>query len=219
MNDFDYDIVQKKRIARSAAKKKIGSKSKKCTLPSDSLTAAERKKLNGECKVYDWSKPISWKEFKKYPHDIQEECLLHFAEKWGCSSGMFVEMVGTQKSTWGSYQNNNDLSGILLRGATNSARAAFKEWLDSFRDGESKPKAEAAPVEVKTVEKEVLKIQTLPLFVHTLNKGNFTMSGIGNEIAQTLSSIFQNARVEMRVDFRVLPEEEPQEEEKEWAEE
>lgn len=214
MNDFDYDIVQKKRIAHSAAKKKIGSKSRKCTLPSDSLTAAEIKKLNGECVVYDWSKPITWAEFKKYPHDIQEECLLHFAEKWGCKPSMFQAMTGVKPTTWHNHSQKYNLIGILPRGASRETETAFMEWLQSFE--EDKPQA-PAPVEVKTVEKEVVKIQTLPLFVHTLNKGNFTLSGIGNEIAQTLSSIFQNARVEMRVDFRVLPEEEKPEEEKEWA--
>lgn len=212
MNDFDYDIVQKKRIAHSAAKKKIGSKSKKCTLPSDYLSSAERKKLNGECKVYDWTKPVSWREFKEYPRDIKKECLSHFSKKWGCSSGMFCDMMNIPKSTWASHQNKHGLAHILVRQATRNDKEEFQKWLNSFKSDEVETAAEPAPVEVKTVEKEVVKIQTLPLYVHTLNRGNFTMSGVGNEIAQTLSSIFQNARVEMRIDFRVLPEEEPEEE-------
>ena len=192
-------------------KKKIGSKSKKCTLPSDKLTTKELKKLNGECVVYDWSKPITWAEFKKYPYDIQKECLSHFSKKWGCSAGMFCGMMDIPKTTWASYQNKYRLSHILVRQATRSDKEEFQKWLNGFKSDEAETVTEPAPVEVKTVEKEVVKIQTLPLFVHTLNKGNFTMSGIGNEIAQTLSSIFQNARVEMRVDFRVLPEGDPEE--------
>lgn len=49
MNDFDYDIVQKKRLVASARKQKCGSKSKKCSLPSDNLTAAQLKAKNGLC--------------------------------------------------------------------------------------------------------------------------------------------------------------------------
>ena len=46
MHDFDYDAMQKKRIARGASHMKRGSKSKKCTLPSDYLTAAQKRRLN-----------------------------------------------------------------------------------------------------------------------------------------------------------------------------
>ena len=52
MNDFDFDVLQKKRIARGAYHRKNGSKSKRCTLPSDYLTAAEKRKLNGEVMDY-----------------------------------------------------------------------------------------------------------------------------------------------------------------------
>lgn len=50
MNDYQYTFVQdsreKKNIAHSAAKKVNGSKSKKCTLPGDYLTTAQKKKLS-----------------------------------------------------------------------------------------------------------------------------------------------------------------------------
>lgn len=45
MNDFDYENLQKKRLARNAYAKK-GSRSKKCTLPDDYLTPAQRAKLS-----------------------------------------------------------------------------------------------------------------------------------------------------------------------------
>ena len=38
MNDFDYDALQKKRIAAGARHMKRGSRSKRCSLPSDNLT-------------------------------------------------------------------------------------------------------------------------------------------------------------------------------------
>ena len=63
MNDFDFDVLQKKRIARSAYHRKNGSKSKRCTLPSDYLTAAEKRKLNGEVKTVELDKPRTMEEF------------------------------------------------------------------------------------------------------------------------------------------------------------
>lgn len=38
MTDFDYDVKQRRELARAAKYRKRGSKSKKCTLPSDYLT-------------------------------------------------------------------------------------------------------------------------------------------------------------------------------------
>ena len=37
MNDFDYDVKEKKRIAAGARSRKCGSKSKRCTLLPDGV--------------------------------------------------------------------------------------------------------------------------------------------------------------------------------------
>lgn len=72
MHDFDFDALQKKRIARSAAHMKRGSKSKKCSLPSDSMTAAEWKRRNGPVNTYKLDAPMSWESFKSMPLDLQQ---------------------------------------------------------------------------------------------------------------------------------------------------
>ena len=41
MRDFDYEVLQRKRIAQQAKHKKKGSKTCKCSLPSDYLTAKQ----------------------------------------------------------------------------------------------------------------------------------------------------------------------------------
>ena len=45
VNDFDYDCMQKKRVARGAFSH-VNHKRGKCRLPSDYLTAAQRKEMN-----------------------------------------------------------------------------------------------------------------------------------------------------------------------------
>lgn len=52
MNDFDYDIVQKKRVARGAFAH-VNRKRGKCRLPSDYLTAAQKREMNGKMKTYN----------------------------------------------------------------------------------------------------------------------------------------------------------------------
>ena len=72
MNDFDYDVMQKKRIANNAARMKRGSKSKKCSLPSDHLTPAQWKKRNGPVNTYRLNQPMDWETFTVLPIDIQQ---------------------------------------------------------------------------------------------------------------------------------------------------
>lgn len=74
MNDFDYDCMQKKRTARSAFAH-ISRKRGGCTLPSDNLTAKQRREKNGEVKSYNITRPMPWPEFKTLPEDLKREFL------------------------------------------------------------------------------------------------------------------------------------------------
>ena len=87
MNEFEWsfaaDCREKKQIAHSAAHMKRGSRSKACSLPSDTLTAAQCKKLDGECATYYLDKWYSYEDFKKMPTDIQTDYLNHWLERFG----------------------------------------------------------------------------------------------------------------------------------------
>lgn len=48
MNDFDFDAMQKKNIARSAYARKTGARPRKVTMPSDYLTTAQERVEDGE---------------------------------------------------------------------------------------------------------------------------------------------------------------------------
>ena len=72
MNNFDYEVMQKKRIAAGARHRKCGSKSKFCALPSDNMTTSEWKRRNGKVKTYSMNLPMTWGEFKSMPLDLQQ---------------------------------------------------------------------------------------------------------------------------------------------------
>ena len=72
MNAFDSEVRERKRLVSSARHKKNGSKSKRCSLPSDHLTERQWKARCGEIMEYKLSSPVPWAEFKRYPRDIQE---------------------------------------------------------------------------------------------------------------------------------------------------
>ena len=94
MHDFDYDAMQKKRIARGAAHMKRGSKSKKCTLPSDYLTAAQKRRLNGPVNTYKLDEPMGWESFKAMPEDLQKKYILNLQETYQANNDMLGKMFG-----------------------------------------------------------------------------------------------------------------------------
>ena len=90
---FEQTSRERKRIARGAYAKKGGSRSKRCSLPSDNLTAKQRKELNGAVETLNTMKIYTWDEFKRLPNTLKEEYLkilyehgartLDIAEMWG----------------------------------------------------------------------------------------------------------------------------------------
>lgn len=155
MHDFDYDVKEKKRIARGAAAKKNGSKSKKCTLPSDYLTAKEKKALNGEVKTYCLSKPMSWSEFKAMPLNIQEEYILKLYERFEVSMVDLGYLFGRSGKTIYAYFAEHDIcSGLFKRGGNRSSqkraeqRRQFEKWCVGIVE-DNPPRAETEKREVK----------------------------------------------------------------------
>ena len=103
MNDIEKlleeDIKRKKQACSGYRYKKNGSKSKKCSLPSDNLSKKEIKKMNGECKVYSINKPMAYKEFCAMPVDIQIIYLENLRDKYGASQSDIADMMGCKHTT------------------------------------------------------------------------------------------------------------------------
>lgn len=113
MNDFDYDALQKKRIAAGARHMKRGSRSKRCSLPSDNLTPAQLKRRNGPVSTYKLDAPMRWDDFKSMPVDLQKKYLTNLVETYGATNEMLGDMfyvhptrVGTVKKALGVVSHN-----------------------------------------------------------------------------------------------------------------
>lgn len=91
MNDFDYDIVQKKRVARGAFAH-VNRKRGKCRLPSDYLTAAQKKEMNGAVKTYNITRPMPLDEFKGMPDDLKREYFRNMQSCGGAATYLAEEM-------------------------------------------------------------------------------------------------------------------------------
>ena len=197
MNDFDYDVLQKKRVASSARARVNGSRSRYVSLPSDNLTAAEKRKMNGEVVVYKLSEPISWVEFKSYPHDIQVKYLEFLRDEFGASNAWFKRVMGIGDGTLYPYFTDHKLKGILLKYPETSNRDKFEAWLKS---NGVPPTEEPKPKKEKVVTPP-------PMFYNVISSCEMNLSGKASEISQMLYNIFQNQRIIVQV---VLDAEQPE---------
>ena len=162
MTEFDFEVRQKKSLVPSARRKINGSRSKKCSLPSDYLKKGDLKKLNGEPKQYNLSAPMKWAEFKEVPHDLQREYLTGLREKYRASSAMLAEMLGV--SAWTVLNYCDQYLGEHFLGTRQTRMHprkkdldAFRAWLDTHRCAaettkpEIQPQTEPIPVEAPAV--------------------------------------------------------------------
>ena len=102
MTDFDYEVKQKKSLVPSARRRKGGSKSKKCSLPSDNLTEAEKRKLNGPVCTVKMDQPMTWTELKGLPDTLRRPYLQNLVDTYEASQGMLGGMLGVSQVTAGN---------------------------------------------------------------------------------------------------------------------
>lgn len=162
MNDYEYtyrqEVQERKALVPSARKRKNGVHSTSCTLPSDHLTPAQRKKLNGPVKTYNTCQPMSWAQFKEMPKDLQESYLRYVAQRFRVTmQAIGKELFGRGPRTLYNYCARNRVAVPTSRGTreNEAGNAALRAWAlgEDDRD-EPAPEEEmfflaepAAPVE------------------------------------------------------------------------
>lgn len=167
---FNQTSAERKRAGRGAIGRKNGSKSKRCTLPSDRLSAAEKKKLNGECKKYDLSKPMNWKQFMGMPKDLQTEYLQKLVS-YGADKQDAADMFGCSIGALSQYLYCYHKGEGLFKKMLSSKERNSEEFLKWLGGGEAK--STEKPVEA--VEEDTEKSE------ETVAVTNFTekSSGLG----------------------------------------
>lgn len=212
MNDFDFDIMEKKRIARGARARKCGSKSRKCTLPSDYLTAAQKKGLNGKVRTYNLSGPMTYNTFRAMPDDLQKEYLLKLRNEMGATLTAMGKMMQCSPET---------VRQALMRHGipTNIKRMSFESKLrwDAWLKGEqlNNDRAEApapapAPSEAPVSED---KPAPAPYTSCALNRCDIQLRGTKDEILAALGTLLScmdcmgDGRLELRTEIFKIREE------------
>ena len=158
MNDFDYDVLQKKRTAAGARHMRRGSRSKRCSLPSDNLTPAQLKRRNGPVSTYKLDEPMRWDDFKAMPVDLQKKYLTNLVETYGATNEMLGDMfyvhpthVGAVKKALGVVSHNPHRLIGEKKAIRDQMWAAFCNGVVGGGDA------------VKETPREPKKLETLPV--------------------------------------------------------
>ena len=170
MNDFDYDALQKKRVAASARRRKSGSRSRHVSLPSDHLTQKELKAMCGEVQSYDMASPIRWSAFLTWPRDLQQEYISKLQADYGATGEMLAECFATSRAT---VIRGLEESGIRLvpqprRISREAALERVRRWRGFLYGSDGDPTTEEPTRETtgETTEEgeptEAVKEQTSP---------------------------------------------------------
>jgi hypothetical protein len=135
---FIEDCKDKKRTARGAHNKRTHcGKGGAVMFPSDYLTTKEKKAMNGECKAYRMNAPMTWKEFKAMPEDLQIDYIKAIRKKFGNNNKVIFDMFGV--SVTAGVKHFKKLGLILGKNASRKFdEEAWTRWVNGLP---------AAPVE------------------------------------------------------------------------
>lgn len=130
MNDFEYDCLEKKRIARSA-KNHVNARRGKCKLPHEYKTAKELRAMNGEVKTYNIREPLVKSQFLALPTDLAKEYLLWLQSEFKATDGQIGEMLGLSPAGAALYRKQLGITSLGRGNQNRRNEAQIKKW-ESF---------------------------------------------------------------------------------------
>lgn len=163
---FEETSRERKRVGTGAYSRKRGSRSKKCTLPSDNMTAGQLKKRNGEVMQYNLKAPMGWLVFRSMPADLQKEYIKSCAYKYEARGCDMAEMFGISRNGFsaamvGLFGSNTPFTGASRK----KTSPLWEEFIrgDISVSAEPTPAAVNSPVEAKeSSESETERVKQMP---------------------------------------------------------
>ena len=130
MNEFDYEVVQKKRLVASARKQKNGCRSRKCSLPSDHLTAAQLRAKNSPAILYNLNEPMDYETFKAMPDDLKVEYIKVLNSRFSVGlATISQELFGLSTTALRGHMRHIGVPSVIGKKLNKSEREVFENWL------------------------------------------------------------------------------------------
>lgn len=201
MTEFDYDCYRKKNVAHSAARRKGGSKSKKCSLPSDRMTQKQWNERCGQVMSYSIGKPMTWAEFSKLPKDLKEEYMNNLIEKYNANARTMAEVFGVSVATVFRVVKNDNLNVTFLKGKHPAGEKyeAFRRFMDGDSGVEEDIVINDAEVFAEVTEEtnSIGDVQKTKLDSFTMNfSGEINVDMVSNSLRYILSGA-KNAKIQI----------------------
>lgn len=227
MSEAQYELMQdckdKKITARSARHTRTHcGKSGSVKFPSDYLSTKERKKLSGECKSYRMNDPMTWKEFKAMPVDLQSCYIKALRKKYNVPDNALCEMFGVAQATVSGYLRQIGL-GLGKNGRVRTwDEKGFVDWCHGVKATEVAGYP-TTKEEIKSIEKEHTPaakeenqmiedlLKPNDIWAAEPNRavpraGRMTFVGNAEDILRTIQDILKNERVRFTVDWHIVDE-------------
>lgn len=206
MKDFDYDVKQKKALVPSARKRVNGSKSKRCTLPSDNLTSAQKKKLNGPVCTYSMNRPMDWRQFKDMPEDLQEEYVRTLRERYTVSQAELARMFGVTQRAVANHVGRRGYGSLFAHGRMSAAeRIAWHTFCTSGAATED-ILPEENPAEPEEIV--VASAEAADWLDDVFQSGTIHLSGDGDRIGDAIARMLSGRKAEVTISFSFTHEKE-----------
>lgn len=201
MNDFDFEVLQRKRLAHQASHRKCGSKSKKCKMSTDYMTQKQWKERCGEVMTYQLGKPMCWDEFRQIPADLQKEYLLDLIHKYSATASDLAKMFGITPQTVTRFCGGPEIRIDFPRGKRmpKDVRIEFEKFL-AGNDSTLAPaelESNRTPVQPRTV----ISSMSMTDFSLCL-EGNLNPEMITNSI---IAIVGPDSNVKLEIKCSILP--------------
>lgn len=158
MDEFYRDVKDRKSLVPSSKRRKIGSRSLKCRLPSDHMTNKEWMERNGPVMTYNLNKPMSWEQFTSgdLSNNAREEYLNHLIERFCLNQRIFAEMFGVSVATLARTIRRLELNVNFVKGRFPNAEQlkAFERFLNPEEE-HSEQETQEEPIGGETVAQEI----------------------------------------------------------------
>lgn len=187
MNDFEYDCLQKKRLAQQARYRRRYGK-RKCTLSTDYMTQKQWKERCGVVLTINYNKPISWDVFKELTAKTQEEYIRHLMDTYGANATSLAAMFDVQPLTVRRFLSSKELniSFPVGRSMNTEQKTAWEKFLkeeqDSLKAVESVPLTPVSGATIATPAGSAMNMKNVSMSF----SGKIDVNAIANSLRHIL---------------------------------
>lgn len=187
MTDFEFECMERKRLARQAQYRKRGSKSKKCPMSTDHMTYKQWKERCGAVVTVNIGKPISWDSFKGLSKQTQEEYVKDLMNTYGANATSLATMFNIQPLAVRRYiaTRGLDITFQVGRSMNSEQRESWDKFLQGGLGSDaSEDQEQAPPTTAKDIPHGPMSMNRFSISFN----GKIDVNMIANSLLQILGS-------------------------------